>query len=156
MRIRTDHERSRADMKVQRSAILPYSSEQMYAVINDVRSYPEFLNWCSAATVHRESSSTQVAELTIAYRKLAFSFSTENTLTQNENIQMQLVAGPFKDLSGHWALQSLGDSACKVSLQMGFTFDNPITHRLFAKVFQSVVSAQVDAFQKRAEHVYGA
>ena len=141
-------------MNVQRSALLPYSAAQIYAVIKDVRSYPEFLNWCSAATVHEEHAHSQVAELTISYGKLHFSFSTENTLVEDQSLSMQLVSGPFKDLNGEWQIQALGESACKVTLQMNFTFDNPITHRLFAKVFQKVVTAQVDSFQKRAEVIY--
>jgi len=143
-------------MIVQRTALLPYSASQIYAVICDVRSYPEFLNWCSSVKVLQESDHNQVAELNIAYGKLKFSFSTENNLTPTELIEMRLVAGPFKDLSGQWSIRPLGDQACKVSLEMRFTFDNPITHKLFAKVFHSVVSKQVDAFHKRANQVYGA
>jgi len=141
-------------MNVQRSAILPYSATQMYAVISDVRAYPEFLNWCKDATLLEQAASTQVAKLSIAYGRLKFSFTTENALVPDEQISMQLVAGPFKDLSGKWLIQTLNDSACKVSLSMDFTFANPITHGLFSKVFQSVVSEQVDAFQKRADDVY--
>ncbi len=141
-------------MDIQRSAILPYSAEQMYAVIADVLAYPQFLPWCAAAHVQQQSAERQVAELEIAYGKLKFAFTTENTLLVNQRIDMSLLSGPFKQLAGQWLIHELNESACKVSLQMGFTFSNPITHRLFAKVFQSVVSAQVDAFQKRADQIY--
>lgn len=142
-------------MKVERSALLPYSASEVYAVIKDVRSYPEFLNWCSDVVLLDESDVRQVAELKIAYKRLRFSFSTANQLVQDQSISMQLLSGPFKDLRGEWLIQPLGESACKIALYMNFTFDNPITHRLFGKVFQQVVSAQIEAFQKRTEYLYG-
>lgn len=141
-------------MNVQRSALLPYSAAQMYAVINDIRSYPEFLNWCDEVIVLDEDFNSVEAELKIAYGHLKISFATQNLLIPNESISMSLISGPFKKLSGKWLLQELGDEACKVSLAMDFTFENPITHRLFGKVFKTVVSAQVDAFRKRAEYIY--
>lgn len=141
-------------MKVQRSALLPYSAAQMYAIINDVKAYPEFLNWCDAAAVLAESAEQLTAKLSITYAKLAISFTTQNTLQENESIRMQLVEGPFKKLVGEWQIQVLNDSACKVSLSMDFAFDSTVTQSLFGKVFQSVISAQIDAFQKRAEQIY--
>ncbi len=141
-------------MKVERSALLPYSASQIYAVIKDVRSYPEFLNWCSEVVLHDQSDTKQVAELKIAYSKLRFSFTTANELMENRSISMRLVSGPFKELNGQWQIQPLDELACKVTLQMDFTFDNPITHRLFGGVFQKIVGTQVEAFQKRTEHLY--
>lgn len=142
-------------MNVQRSALLPYSAAQIFSVINDVESYPEFLSWCSDVSVLEQTGERVIAELKISYGHLKISFSTENQLVFNESITMNLIAGPFKKLSGEWGIQALGESACKVSLAMDFTFANPITHRLFGKVFQTVVSTQMDAFQKRAEKIYG-
>lgn len=142
-------------MNVQRSALLPYSAAQMYHIVKDVRAYPEFLQWCTDVVMHEESETSQTAELKINYGRLRFSFTTSNILVEGESLAMTLVSGPFKDLSGQWVLEPLGEAACKVSLQMNFTFDNPITHRLFGRVFKSVVGAQVDAFESRADLVYG-
>ena len=142
-------------MKVERSALLPYSAEQIYRVISDVDAYPEFLNWCESTHIESQEDGQQLASMKVAYGRLKVSFSTRNTLTENEKVDMQLVNGPFKRLSGCWLIKSLDDQACKVTLNMEFQFSNPITHRLFGKVFQSVVSAQIDAFQKRAKSIYG-
>lgn len=127
----------------------------MYAVIHDVTSYPEFLPWCVDALIKEENDALQVAELKVAYKRLALTFSTSNALVKDESISMSLISGPFKTLSGQWMLQTLDEHACKVSLEMTFAFANPVTHALFGRVFHSVVSAQVDAFQKRAEQIYG-
>ncbi len=141
-------------MKVQRSALLPYSAAQMFAIINDVRAYPEFLNGCDSAQVLEESAHHLIAKLKITYAKLSVSFTTKNQLKPAESIDMQLVEGPFKNLHGQWHIKSLSDAACKVSLSMDFSFDSAITQRMFGKMFQSVVSAQVDAFEKRANDIY--
>lgn len=142
-------------MKVSRSAILPYSAEKMYDVVADIRSYPAFLNWCDDMQIISETSEQVVAKLMIAYGKLKFSFTTQNKVVMNESISMNLVDGPFSSLTGLWTIQHLNDKASKVSLEMDFIFDNPITHKLFGRVFQKVISAQLDAFQARAEQLYG-
>jgi len=142
-------------MKVSRSAILPYSAEKMYDVVADIRSYPGFLNWCDNMQIISETADEVVAKLMISYGKLKFSFTTRNQMRKDESITMNLVDGPFSDLTGLWTIQKLNDNASKVSLEMDFTFDNPITHKLFGQVFQKVISAQLDAFQSRAEQLYG-
>ena len=142
-------------MNVQRSALLPYSASQIYQVISDVRSYPEFLNWCEAESIESENEGLQLATLHVSYGKLKLSFSTQNTMVVDQSIDMQLSSGPFKALSGQWLITALDESACKVFLEMDFKFSNPITHKLFGKVFQSVVSAQIDAFEKRAHTIFG-
>ena len=141
-------------MKVQRSALLPYSNAQMFAIIRDVPAYPSFLNWCDEASVEYEDEHIQKATLSVSYGKLKLSFSTENSLVQDERVGISLLSGPFKALSGAWNIQSLTADACKVSLEMDFTFDNPITQKLFGKVFQKVVTTQIEAFEKRANEIY--
>lgn len=142
-------------MKVSRSALLPYSAHQMFDVVSDVRSYPGFLNWCQGMQIISEDANEIVAKLMIAYGKLDFSFTTKNTMVKDQSIQMSLVDGPFSSLGGEWTIQALNEEGCKVSLEMDFEFDSVITHKLFSKVFQSVIVAQLEAFQQRAKQLYG-
>lgn len=141
-------------MNVSRSSLLPYSGQQMYDVIADVRAYPVFLNWCSGTEIHSESGEEVVAKLLISYGKLNFSFTTRNMMIASKSININLVDGPFASLGGQWQIKELGQSACKVSLEMDFNFESAITQTLFGRVFQNVIAAQLDAFQKRAEHLY--
>jgi ribosome-associated toxin RatA of RatAB toxin-antitoxin module len=143
-------------MNVSRSALLSYSAKQMYDVIADIRSYPAFLNWCSGTQIVSESSGELVAKLMISYGKLSFEFTTRNTMIESQSVSMNLVEGPFSTLSGQWVLQPLSENACKVSLEMDFNFESLITQTLFGRVFKSVITAQLDAFQNRAEQLYGA
>ena len=141
-------------MKVSRSSLLPYSAEKMYDVVADIRSYPGFLNWCDKMEIISETPDEVIAKLIISYGKLDFSFTTRNQVVKNESIKMNLVDGPFSTLTGAWTILSLNENASKVSLEMEFAFDNPITHKLFGRVFQKIITAQLDAFEKRAERLY--
>jgi len=142
-------------MKVSRSALLPYSAHKMYDVVSDVRSYPGFLNWCEGMEIISETTEEVVAKLLISYGKLDFSFTTKNRLTPNESVEMSLVEGPFSNLGGQWTILALNEDASKVSLEMDFMFENAVTHKLFGHIFENVISAQLEAFQKRAQQLYG-
>jgi len=141
-------------MKLSRSSLLPYSAEKMYDVVADIRSYPDFLNWCDSIDIISESDNEVIAKLIIRYGKLDFSFTTRNKVAKNESITMSLVKGPFNKLNGVWTIQALNENASKVSLEMDFAFKNPITQKLLGRVFEKIISAQLDAFQARAELLY--
>ena len=146
-------------MKVSRSALLPYSAKNMYDVVADIRSYPGFLNWCENTEIISETDlkNTQevIAKLMISYNKMDFNFTTKNLNTAYQSIQLSLLDGPFSMLHGVWQFHALDAQACKVSLDMEFTFNSAITHKLFSRVFEKIIVAQLDAFTKRAEVVYG-
>ena len=127
----------------------------MYDVVADISSYPEFLAWCNDINIVSQTPKEVVAELIIAYGVLDFSFTTRNSMQQNMLIQLSLVNGPFTDLQGVWMFTALDEQSCKVSLEMDFMFDSPLTHKVFSGVFQKIVSTQLDAFQKRARSLYG-
>jgi len=142
-------------MKVSRSALLPYSATQMYAVIIDVRAYPDFLNWCTGIEVLEESNQEMIAKLAISYSRLNLSFTTRNRMCDEQTVTISLVDGPFSSLAGQWTVLALGETACKVSLDMDFAFKNAITHKLVGRIFQKIISAQLEAFNKRAHQLYG-
>lgn len=141
-------------MNVSRSALLPYTADQMYDIISDVEAYPDFLNWCSASQVISELDSAVMAKLSISYGTLNLSFTTHNEMHPKSYVTMSLVEGPFSSLNGQWTIQALSDSACKVALEMDFNFESVLTQKLFGRVFQRVIATQLDAFQKRAEALY--
>ena len=87
---------------VNRSALVPYSAAQMYALVNDIETYPEFVPWCSKSAVKIISNTEKEATLFFARNPIKTSFTTKNTLTPNQLIDMQLVDGPFSRLQGVW------------------------------------------------------
>lgn len=140
---------------IQKSALLPYSAAQMYALVDDIESYPEFLPWCKDARVLSRDADEVHAEIHIAYGALNKSFSTTNRLQQNKIIEMRLVAGPFQQLEGFWSFAELGSAGCKISLALDFKFSNKLVELVIGPAFNYIGNTLVDAFCQRAKQVYG-
>ncbi|MCW8883671.1 MAG: type II toxin-antitoxin system RatA family toxin [Motiliproteus sp.] len=141
--------------RVDRSALVLHTAEQMYDLVNDVLSYPNFLPWCSGSSIIRQSADEMVARVDVAKAGLKYSFTTCNRLESPNRIQLELVDGPFSDLSGSWTFTSLSEEACKVSLKLDFNFSGKITNLAMSKVFNQIAVAMVDAFCSQADKKYG-
>ncbi len=140
---------------VSREVLLPYSAVQMFDLVNDVAAYPDFLPWCSGSEILDVSTEEMTARIDVAMGGLRHSFTTCNTLEPARNITLTLVDGPFSDLTGSWTFTQLGEEGCKVSMQMTFGFSSRLVSMTFGKVFQLAVNQLIDAFCKRAAHIYG-
>jgi ribosome-associated toxin RatA of RatAB toxin-antitoxin module len=160
---------------VERSALVTYTAAQMFALVNDVERYPDFLPWCIGAQVQDVSASERRATLRVARGVLQAEFTTLNQLTPGARIQMRLMHGPFSDLSGEWRFDDIGGAAIgtaciggaaigaagsgtsgsKVQFRIEFEFKNRLTAAAFSAVFESLCGTIVDAFAMRARKVYG-
>ena len=140
--------------KVSRSALVPFSHKQMYELVEDVERYPDFLPWCSDATLHWREGDRLEGSVEMNRAGLKRSFRTRNTMRQDEAIEMELVDGPFSHLSGVWLFKALGDSGSKVSLDVEFEMHSRTTDKLLGRYFEDICNSLVDAFVKRAEHMY--
>ena len=125
----------------------------MYALVNDVEAYPQFLPWCSGAQVLACDEREMRAVVHVAKSGIRKSFTTHNQLHKNRVIEMRMIDGPFKHLQGEWAFKPL-DDGCKVSLDLDFAFSNRFVALTIGPVFNTILSALVDAFVKRAHCVY--
>jgi ribosome-associated toxin RatA of RatAB toxin-antitoxin module len=141
--------------RVNRSALVPYSAEQMFAVVNDVPRYPEFLPWCKDSEVLSETSDVMIARLTLAKSGLQQDFTTHNELHHPDMIKMDLVNGPFSRLSGEWKFQPLGEDGCRASMHLEFDFSSLLFNMTLAKVFVAAADKMVEAFCERADKIYG-
>jgi ribosome-associated toxin RatA of RatAB toxin-antitoxin module len=140
---------------VERTALVTYTPAQMFALVNDIPRYPDFLPWCIAARVEDVSATERIASLKIARGVLQTEFTTRNTLIQDSQIQMQLTHGPFRDLSGEWHFDAIGSRGARVQFRVEFEFKNRVTAAAFNAVFESLCGTIVDAFAQRAQRVYG-
>ena len=140
---------------ISKSALVPYAPSAMYALVNDIESYPKFLPWCRSARVARRSDDEVRATLELARGGIQKSFTTCNRLQKDKMIEMRLVEGPFRRLEGYWRFQRLDENACKVSLDLDFEFSSGLLSMAFGPVFHQIASTLVDAFCKRAVEVYG-
>lgn len=140
--------------QVNRSALVMFSAKQMYDLVNDVSDYPQFLPGCVGARVVSFDSNVMVASVDVSKAGIKKTFTTRNTLLENQRVDMQLVDGPFKLLQGGWSFLALDDNACKVSLDLEFEFDNKLAELAFGKIFKELAGNMVTAFSERAKRVY--
>ena len=141
--------------RIQKSALVAYSAQQMYDLVADIEAYGEFLPWCGGASIQSRAPDSVTASILIAWRGVNKSFTTRNQLDPGRGMTLQLVDGPFKQLRGHWRFEPLDDSACKVTLDLEFEFSNRLLGMAVGPVFESIANSLVDSFHTRAKAVYG-
>ena len=140
---------------IDRSALVPYTPQEMFALVSDVDTYPQFLPWCSDAQVLEKQDDEVMARIAFAVSGVSKSFTTRNHHTPGHRIEMQLVEGPFSDLRGYWLFAPLGDAGCKISLSLKYNFSSRMVKMVVGPVFGQIANSLVDAFQQRAAEVYG-
>ncbi|MBC5764363.1 type II toxin-antitoxin system RatA family toxin [Ramlibacter albus] len=143
---------------VHKSVLIWYSAQEMFALVTDVAKYPEFLPWCDHGSVLQLQPDRMKAEIGIAFSGIHQTFTTHNTHVPGRQVKMKLVDGPFQVLEGQWDFTPLGtpgQRACKVELELHYSFKNAALAALVGPVFDKIAGNLVDAFVKRAEHVYG-
>ncbi len=141
---------------ISRNALVMFSVEQMYQLINDVRTYPEFIPDCGGSKIITEDDTEVTASLLVSKGGLKKWFTTKNTLIANQEVKMSLVDGPFKQLVGSWKLTKLSEEACKISLHLEYEFSSKVFDLAFGRVFNGIANNMVQAFTQRAKEVYGA
>ena len=138
-----------------RTALVPYSAAEMYALVNDIESYPNFLPWCRSAKVLDADPDALRASIELAKGPVNKSFTTINRIQKDKMIEMRLESGPFKRLEGFWRFEPLNEQACKIMLDMDFEFSNRVISMALGPVFNEICSTLVEAFHERARQVYG-
>ena len=143
---------------VNKSVLIWYSPEEMYALVIDIPAYPKFLPWCDHSEVVMQDDEGMTAEVGISFGGVRQTFTTRNQHVPGRAVTMTLVNGPFSRLDGEWRFIPLGDGtqrACRVELVLNYGFDNAGLGRLVGPVFDRIAGSLVDAFVKRAVQVYG-
>ncbi|MDP5054518.1 MAG: type II toxin-antitoxin system RatA family toxin [Congregibacter sp.] len=140
---------------IHRSALLPFSNEQLFVLVNDVESYPQFMDGCVGASILHTDAQHMEARLDLARGGISQSFTTRNELIPYECIRLTLKDGPFEQFAGAWRFQALAEQACKVSLDLEFSFRGGLLSAAAAKLFDRVTGNLVDAVVRRAQDVYG-
>jgi ribosome-associated toxin RatA of RatAB toxin-antitoxin module len=136
--------------EVKRSALVALPPGRVYALINAIEQYPQFVPGCKRAVVESRSEREIVATLVVGRGALQTEFTTRNELEPEHRIHMRLVRGPFRMLEGEWRLTGLGEGGCRIDLEVRFAFSNPIKAALFEPFFQETVGSLIDAFVQRA------
>ena len=138
---------------ITRSAIVEHGAAEMYALVNDVESYPRFLPWCLEARV-QQSAARKQATMTVGVSGIRQTLTTEYENQPDRAIDMQLVEGPFRQFSAAWRFTPLGEHACQIEYSMRYQFASRTLARLLEPLFNQIADTMVDAFIRRANQLY--
>ena len=139
---------------VQKSALVKFSAQQMFDLVNDIESYPKFLPWCANSRILRREADIVEAEITVSKGGFKKSFSTRNKIDQGGKITVSLLEGPFSYLEGTWNFMPLREDASKISLDLEFEMPSVLASLAFGTVFNQICNTMVASFTHRAKEVY--
>ncbi len=127
----------------------------MFDLVAGVEKYPEFMPWCGGSEVQSRDDHGMQASITISFAGIKQSFATRNQHHYPNQIDFELVDGPFSKLSGKWEFKALGPDACKVIYTMEYAFSNRALEMVVGPVFNRIASSFIDSFTQRAQEIYG-
>ena len=139
---------------VQKSALVRYSAQKMFELVENIEAYPEFLPWCAGSRILRRENDIVEAELMIAKGGFKKSFATRNWLDRGGRITMTLLNGPFSRLDGQWDFMPLREDASKISLNLEFEMTGKLASLAFGAVFNQICNTMVSSFTQRAKEIY--
>ena len=140
---------------------MPYTAGQMYDLVADVASYPQFLPWCAAARIRSRTpkgdSEEMLADLVISFKVFREKFGSRVVLFADEKkIDTEYLDGPFKFMKSNWSFEDAKEGGCNVQFFVDFEFKNAILQGIIGLVFNEAMQRIVRAFESRAEALYGA
>ena len=140
---------------VEKSALVKFSAHQMYDLVEDVESYPDFLPWCAGSRILNRKNNIVDAELQISKGGFSKAFATRNILDTGGKITISLINGPFSSLEGVWNFMPLREDASKITLDLEFEMSGKLVSLAFGAVFHQICNTMVSSFTQRAKQVYG-
>lgn len=140
---------------VKKSALVKFSALQMFELVDDIESYPEFLPWCSGSRILKREGAVVDAELKISKAGFNKTFATRNTSDDHGRLYMTLLDGPFSSLDGVWTFMPLREDASKISLDLEFEIQGKFASLAFGAVFNQICNTMVSSFTERAKKIYG-
>ncbi len=136
--------------RIQRSALVGRPARVMFDLVADVRRYPERFGWCTGAEVETVDADTVLASLDVRFAGLNTRFATRNRHVAGESIDMALADGPFKALGGRWTFVPLGETGCRIALDLDFEVAGRYLGGVLAGGFRSLADRMVDDFVRAA------
>lgn len=135
--------------------VLPYTPEQMFALVAAVDQYADFLPWCVASRINkRESEALFYADLVVGYKMIRERFSSKVILEQDQSIHIEYLRGPLKHLKNQWRFIKEPDGSCLIDFSVEFEFKNKALQGLANLFFKEVIHRMVSAFEARAAEIY--
>jgi len=135
--------------------ILPHSAAQMFDLVADVKSYPEFLPWVSAIRIRKNDEQEMLADMVVGFKSLRETFSSRVLKTPKSSIVVDYLDGPMKHLQNAWLFKDLPDGGSTVDFTVDFSFRNRVFEALAGQFFDSALRKMTSAFIERADTLYG-
>ncbi|MEQ8955225.1 MAG: type II toxin-antitoxin system RatA family toxin [Gammaproteobacteria bacterium] len=139
---------------INRSALVPYSAQQMFDLVNDIESYPQFMPGCKSARVLERSGQELLGELVLSRAGISQRLVTRNQLLEPASVTMQLEEGAFSSFVACWKFVDLLDQGCKTSLDMEFEFSSRLLDLAARALFHDTANSMVDTVVARAAKIY--
>jgi coenzyme Q-binding protein COQ10 len=134
---------------------IPYSCEQMFDLVADVGRYHEFLPWVVAVRIKSDSDGEMIADLLVGFKAIREKFTSRVHKHRPRHINVHYIDGPLRDLDNSWNFLPTADGGCEVDFCVDFAFRNPVFEALAGQYFDRAFRRMVEAFEKRAEQLYG-
>ena len=134
---------------------LPYSCEQMFDLVADVASYPKFLPWVVATRIRSNTDTEMEADMLVGFKAIREKFTSRVIKNRPEHIEVFYIDGPLKDLDNNWYFKCLPDGGCEIDFFVEFSFRNAVFEALAGQYFDRAFRKMVEAFEKRADELYG-
>jgi coenzyme Q-binding protein COQ10 len=134
----------------------PYSPAQLFALVADIESYPEFLPWCSAARIVSKEGNIWLADLVIHFKSFHEKYTSRVRLDeQGGAIIVEMVSGPFSHLHNCWKFTAAPEGGSFIDFELDFKFRSIILEKLIGFMFEKAFTKMAEAFTRRAEVIYG-
>jgi coenzyme Q-binding protein COQ10 len=134
--------------------VLPYTPEQMYALVADVEKYPEFLPWCVACRIRKQETPTSfIADLQVGFKMVREQFTSRVSLEPQKAITVSYLSGPFEHLNNEWKFTA-SPKGTEVDFFLSFEFRSRLLQTLIGVLFEEAVHRMVSAFETRAAKLY--
>lgn len=140
--------------RVEKSALVKFSAQQMFDLVGDIERYPQFLPWCNGSRILKREGNVVEGEISISKGGFQKKFSTRNTLEYGKKMTVELLDGPFSHLSGEWNFLALREDASKITLDLDFEMSGMLANLAFGAVFNQICNTMVSSFTQRAKEVY--
>ncbi len=135
---------------------MPYSPEQMFDLVADVASYGDFLPWVVGVRVRSDSTIQMIADVIVGFKGLRETFTSRVDKERPGRIHVDYLDGPLKYLRNEWGFRPDGKSGCLVDFTVDFAFKSRVFEALAGQVFDRALRKMADAFETRAQTLYGA
>lgn len=135
---------------------LPYTPDQMFDLVADVRRYQEFLPWVAATRVRSDSETLMIADLVVGFKALKETFTSRVEKHRPSRIKVEYIEGPLKYLYNSWTFQPDGKGGTDIDFCVDFAFKSRIFEALAGQMFDRALRRMIGAFESRAHELYGA